>query len=837
MRYFRLSIVLVLAGVLLLVAGITMAQDDTEAPIPTSDTVISSSLHPQFALLDAEGISVLESGQALSTGKTCGQCHDTAFIAEHSQHSQVVVNTLEDWNPILYRYISEDSQSDLDLNTWFREFGSRYVGGGADSPFEMDCFLCHTPAPNTQARNEALESGDFVWSNSVTLLDTGILSANEDGWVWNAAAFDTDGLLKSELISIQDPTNQNCGQCHGVVQTSSQVPLTTPTCDASEWRTFTSGQIVSPQRMANSALNLAGKEDLSRSWDVHAERMVNCVDCHYALNNPTYYKQVSEDHPDHLIFDPRRLDISEYLYRPLHDLANGDVLSEAGKLVHNDPSQPCEACHSLEDNHTWLPYKARHLDVLACEGCHVPTLNAPALQTVDWTVLQADATPNLTCRGEDEGLITGYEPVLSTNDQGLLAPQNLVGAWYWVSGEDKQPVPYEFLKAAWLDESGYRTDVLAIFDENQNGSLDDVELLIDTPEKEQLIQAGLEAQGLSNVHIAAEVESFNIKHGIAYGEWATKDCDSCHTDDSRINQAFLLTSTMPGGVLPTNDGGGLNGEWVTDDDGALFFQPHNTDLYVLGHDRVSWVDWLGIIMFLGTFAGVILHGGLRYASVRVEIPHDADMKRVYMYSVYERQWHWLQTVVIFMLIFTGLIIHKPALFGAFSFRYVVLVHNVSAAILVINAALAAFYHLASGEIRQFLPRPYGFFDQAFQQAVFYLRGIFKGDPHPFEKTIDHKLNPLQQVTYLVLLNILLPLQILTGALMWGQQHFPEIAERLGGLPYLAPAHTLIAWSLASFIVMHVYLTTTSHQPLTNIKAMLLGWDEVETLEQEKGLPL
>ena len=31
---------------------------------------------------------------------------------------------------------------------------------------------------------------------------------------------------------------------------------------------------------------------------------------------------------------------------------------------------------------------------------------------------------------------------------------------------------------------------------------------------------------------------------------------------------------------------------------------------------------------------------------------------------------------------------------------------------------------------------------------------------------------------------------------------------LGGLPYLAPFHTLIAWLLATFIVAHVYLTTT-----------------------------
>jgi hypothetical protein len=28
-------------------------------------------------------------------------------------------------------------------------------------------------------------------------------------------------------------------------------------------------------------------------------------------------------------------------------------------------------------------------------------------------------------------------------------------------------------------------------------------------------------------------------------------------------------------------------------------------------------------------------------------------------------------------------------------------------------------------------------------------------------------------------------------------------------------------------VMHVYLTTTAHTPLAGIRAMIVGWDEVE----------
>ena len=164
----------------------------------------------------------------------------------------------------------------------------------------------------------------------------------------------------------------------------------------------------------------------------------------------------------------------------------------------------------------------------------------------------------------------------------------------------------------------------------------------------------------------------------------------------------------------------------------------------------------------------------------------------------------------------------------FSFAYVVQVHNVLGFILVINAALALFYNLASGQIRQYLPEPKGFVGRSLAQAMYYSRGIFAGKPHPLEKTRENKLNPLQQVTYLAILNILLPAQVITGVLIWGLQKWPQLAASLGGLLILAPTHTLVAWAFSSFIVMHVYLTTAAGQtPGAGIKSMVSGWEDVE----------
>lgn len=34
--------------------------------------------------------------------------------------------------------------------------------------------------------------------------------------------------------------------------------------------------------------------------------------------------------------------------------------------------------------------------------------------------------------------------------------------------------------------------------------------------------------------------------------------------------------------------------------------------YIFGHDAIGWVDWLGILMFLGVLLVVTVHGGLRH---------------------------------------------------------------------------------------------------------------------------------------------------------------------------------------------------------------------------------
>ena len=894
-RFYWLAVGLFVA---LLAAGARQlaAQESDRGPFS------GSPIHPSFPLLDAAGDNVLASDQPVSTMRTCGACHDAAFIASHSYHSDAGLSQFGTagsvgngnswdsspgpfgrWDPLLYRYLSPEGDPIIDMTTaeWVQWY-ARHPGGGpaetsregqpltalaADAAdieasiydyetgvltawnwdesgtVEMNCFLCHTPDPNNEARVAALKAGDFARASTATLLGRGLVEESGQGWQWNEAAFDEAGHLLPEFVTVQDPTISNCGQCHGVTHSDLNTPLTLDAYAGGDYSTMTTGQVMSGQRIADSGLNIADKAALSRPWDIHMERVFSCTNCHYSLNNPIYFQEAAAERPDHLDFDPRRMDLGDYIYRPLHEFAKGQSVQSIQAPGYDNTLRRCESCHNQDNIHEWLPYKERHTTALACESCHIPELYAPAVQYVDWTVLNTDGTPVVAYRGVDGddfgagALLTGYEPVLlprQNSDGGTpLAPFNLVTAWYWVYGDPERPVPLRMLEAAWLDGDEYDGEILAAFDKDSNGRIGGSELVLDDDSKVAL----LAAQGLESPRIASEIQPYSINHNVVAGEWATRECAECHGRESRLTQSLALADRTPGGVTPalTAVSGLVWAGNVQATEDGLSFQPDTGEasLYVLGHNASVAVDRIGAIAFVGVLLGVFLHGGLRVWAGRRQTTHKpVAVQKVYMYDVYERLWHWLQTGAILLLLFTGLVIHKPDTFGIFSFSYVVQVHNILGAILIINALLSLFYHLASGEIRQFLPRPRGFFDQAIEQTLFYVRGIFRQEPHPFAKTRQQKLNPLQQITYFGILNVLLPLQILTGVLMWGAQRWPDISNRLGGLPFLAPFHTLIAWLFASFIVMHVYLTTTGHKPLAGIEAMMLGWDEVEMAAAE-----
>lgn len=250
-RYTLLSLAGLLIVVLAIGIGTVLASPE---PAPTQQ---ASALHPDFALLDTDGVNVLESNKAVSTMQTCGQCHDTKFIESHAFHSDLGLSdyaastetwdastgTFGQWDPLTYRFLTQNGDERLDLSTaeWLKLYGERVVGGGpattsregtpltdlktsSENPettsldkngnvttwdwnksgtMEMNCFLCHLENPNNDARIETIKAGDFGNANTATLLGLNIVSKVDGVWSYNAEAFNAEGELQDNKLGIQ----------------------------------------------------------------------------------------------------------------------------------------------------------------------------------------------------------------------------------------------------------------------------------------------------------------------------------------------------------------------------------------------------------------------------------------------------------------------------------------------------------------------------------------------------------------------------------------------------------------------------------------------------------
>lgn len=901
LRKYKTTSIVAIALIFATVIGIT-GISFAKAPQSSFQTV--SPIHPVFALLDINGENVLDSGLSISTMKTCGECHDTSFIESHSFHSDLGLSGYSEsaeldssaglfgnWDPIRYRFLSQAQDENLDLGTaeWIKLFGARLVGGGPATTsrsgepliavselekmetsvldpstgeattwdweksgvLEMDCFVCHLSAPNIAERTTEIQNGNFGTASTATLLGSGLVEREGTNFSWNQGAFTEDGKLKKEFVTIQDPINDNCSACHGEVHSEISEPMTISACDISYPLTYTTGQVISPEKISESGVNISDKAELDRSWDVHAERALQCTDCHYSLNNPIHSQEAVGTSPSHLVYDPRKLTIGEYLQVPEHNFARGQSAQYNVSPENKGTMRRCESCHNAQVSHDgWLPYSEQHLAALACESCHIPQLYAPTMEMVDWTFINANGTPGSLCRGIDGSgntvtdLVTGYKPILMQRNNldgtNSLTPYNLITSWYWVYDDangNKRPIRELELREVFLSEGAYAVDVLAKFDANADGNLTQDETKLTTDDQIEFMAQKFSLIGLSNPRIEGQIQPYNVNHNVTGSEYATSDCRTCHDKDSRLGDSIQLSTYVPGNVIPAFVSGtnvNASGDVKVTASGSLIYTPNSSrdHLYIFGKDAVMAVDWFGALAILFTVLGVGGHGTMRYLASLKNSKEPAPTKAVYMYEAYERFWHWLQAISILVLVFTGLIIHRPDMFGFFSFKNIVIVHNVFAGILVINAFLSLFWHLTTGEIKQFIPRPVGFFDDAITQAKYYVSGIFKGEPHPFEKKRHQKMNPLQQATYFGLLNVLLPLQIISGSLMWAVQKWPQVTQMFGGLTYVAVFHSLVAWLLASFIIGHIYLTTTGATPLEAMRGMVTGWEELEARDDE-----
>ena len=205
------------------------------------------------------------------------------------------------------------------------------------------------------------------------------------------------------------------------------------------------------------------------------------------------------------------------------------------------------------------------------------------------------------------------------------------------------------------------------------------------------------------------------------------------------------------------------------------------------------------------------------------------MKKIELHPIPVRIWHWTNAISFLVLIVTGIQLRYRELVGIMPYRTAVEIHNFFGFLLTGSYFIWLVYYLASGKIRIYIPD----FNlkrlvlSMLKQAKYYGYGIFIGDKNPHHPSPDNMFNPMQQSLYLIIMVALIPIEIITGLLLWNVKGFAKWITMAGGLKIVDSTHVFLAMFFVFFLFVHVYLSTLGTTPLEHIKAMFTGYEEVE----------
>jgi Ni/Fe-hydrogenase 1 B-type cytochrome subunit len=213
---------------------------------------------------------------------------------------------------------------------------------------------------------------------------------------------------------------------------------------------------------------------------------------------------------------------------------------------------------------------------------------------------------------------------------------------------------------------------------------------------------------------------------------------------------------------------------------------------------------------------------------------------VYVYETPVRVWHWINALAIFVLIATGLFIHKPpfSLMGEASEHYLMgtvrAVHFAAGYVAGFGFVARAVYALfsKSHHAKQLFAPP--LLSKHFWAGVMHeLRWYFFLEKEP-KKYVGH--NPMAQLAMFFLFTTMMTVMTVTGFALFGEgageghwSHFvftSWVLPLVGGNSLtLHTIHHLGMWMIVIFCIVHIYAAiredVMSRQSL--VSTMISGW--------------
>lgn len=196
---------------------------------------------------------------------------------------------------------------------------------------------------------------------------------------------------------------------------------------------------------------------------------------------------------------------------------------------------------------------------------------------------------------------------------------------------------------------------------------------------------------------------------------------------------------------------------------------------------------------------------------------------MYLYPLWVRLWHFINAVLILILIITGFSIWfagSDTTSMTSGSSKAAGWHNFSAIVLMISYVVFIIGNVMSGNGKYYMIKKN---DGIGRQLKYYLYTKYKNKEQPFPVTSENKFNPLKKVTYLIIMYLALPFVMITGIILLIPDMF--FTENVGPGMYILVdiLHIILGLIISLFLIIHIYLCTIGTKSLSLIRGIITGY--------------
>lgn len=205
----------------------------------------------------------------------------------------------------------------------------------------------------------------------------------------------------------------------------------------------------------------------------------------------------------------------------------------------------------------------------------------------------------------------------------------------------------------------------------------------------------------------------------------------------------------------------------------------------------------------------------------------ASESKIYFYPVWLRIWHGINALGILVLIITGINMQysNPDL-ELMNFNMAVNLHNIAGILVTINYLVFFFGNMLTSNKKFYRLKLKGLIKRLTLQVMYYTSGLFKNEKAPFPLSEKRKFNPMQKVSYLVVMYLFVPGLIITGLALLFPETIIENVYSISGIFLTAILHASLGFFVSIFLIVHLYVASIGKHPLNNFKSIINGYHDI-----------